>query len=113
MKLLNIHTIPQKSRYSRSLKVKAKKNRLCRDWNHKRWLNYELEAIATYVIGETGLMGGSIVGALIDSLIMASLLSKHTCSFIPTSSQKESALKHTIPDKREIICTVLRRPHDI
>jgi D-xylose transport system permease protein len=39
-------------------------------------LNYELEAIAACVIGGTSLMGGegTIVGALVGSLIMASLL---------------------------------------
>ena len=39
-------------------------------------VNYELEAIAACVIGGTSLMGGegSIAGALVGSLIMASLL---------------------------------------
>lgn len=39
-------------------------------------VNYELEAIAACVIGGTSLMGGegSIIGALVGSLIMASLL---------------------------------------
>jgi D-xylose transport system permease protein len=48
-------------------------------------VNYELEAIAACVIGGTSLMGGSgsIAGALVGSLIMASLLNGMSVMNIP------------------------------